>query len=69
MVNIADKIFNFLRKRFVKTNGRFPTPKEADDILDDAQKAVSDAVQQNLEQYADQAKSTRNYFKNIITRS
>jgi len=53
MVNIADKIFNFLRKRFVKTNGRFPTPKEADDILDDAQKAVSDAVQQNLEQYAD----------------
>jgi len=53
MVNVADKIFNFLRKRFVKTNGRFPTPKEADDILDDAQKAVSDAVQQNLEQYAD----------------
>jgi len=55
MVNIADKIFNFLRKRFVKTNGRFPTPKEADDILDDAQKAVSDAVQQNLEQYAGEA--------------
>jgi len=54
MVNVADKIFDFLRKRFSLANRRFPTPAESETLLEQAQKAVNDAVQNNLTKYGDQ---------------
>ena len=51
MVNIADKIFDFLRKRFSLSNRRFPTPAESEVLLDQAQNIVNKAVQNNIERF------------------
>ena len=51
MVNIADKIFDFLRKRFSLSNRRFPTPAESEVLLEQAQNIVNKAVQNNIERF------------------